>query len=73
VGRGITMELKKGFLASVRKSAKDKTKGQTMTEFSIILLFVGLAAYSAYSGLGLGVKTFAGNVVSLIASAVSAL
>ena len=36
VGRGITMELKKGFLARVRKSGKGQTKGQTMTEYSII-------------------------------------
>jgi Flp pilus assembly pilin Flp len=63
------MELKKGFLASVRKSAK----GQTMTEYSIILLFVGLAAFSAYSGLGFGLKAFASNVVAFVSTAVSAL
>jgi Flp pilus assembly pilin Flp len=67
------MELKKGFLAKVRKSGRGQTKGQTMTEYSIIVLFVGLAAYGAYSGLGSGVKAFAGNVVTFVASAVAAL
>jgi len=63
------MELKDGLLAKVRRSSK----GQTMTEYSIIVLFVGIAAYSAYTGLGLGVKTFAGNVVTFIATTVSTL
>jgi Flp pilus assembly pilin Flp len=63
------MELKKALLAKVRKSGK----GQTMTEYSIIVLFVGLAAYSAYAGLGLGIKAFASNVVTFIATAVAAL
>jgi Flp pilus assembly pilin Flp len=67
------MNLKRGLLAQVRKSGKAPSKGQTMTEYSIIVLFVGLAAYSAYSGLGLGLKTFAGNVVAFVSSAVSAL
>jgi Flp pilus assembly pilin Flp len=73
VGRGITMELKKGFLARVRKSGKGQTKGQTMTEYSIIVLFVGLAAFSAYSELGFGLKAFASNVVAFVSTAVSAL
>jgi hypothetical protein len=73
VGRGITMELKKGFLTRVRKSGKGQTKGQTMAEYSIILLFVGLAAFSAYSELGFGLKAFASNVVAFVSTAVSAL
>jgi hypothetical protein len=74
VGRRITnMESKKGFLARVRKSTKDKSKGQTMAEYSIILLFVGLAAFSAYSELGFGLKAFASNVVAFVSTAVSAL
>ena len=68
-GRGIRMELKKGLLAKTRKSGT----GQTMTEYSIIVLFVGLAAYSAYSGLGFGLKAFAGNVLAFVSTAVSAL
>ena len=67
------MELKKRILANLRKLDKGQTKGQTMTEYSIILLFVGLAAFSAYSGLGVGLKSFAGNVVTFVASAVSSL
>jgi hypothetical protein len=63
------MELKKGLLAKVRKSGK----GQTMTEYSIILLFVGLAAFSAYSELGLGVKAFASNILTFIASAAASI
>jgi Flp pilus assembly pilin Flp len=67
------MELKKRILANVRKLDKGQTKGQTMTEYSIILFFVGLAAFSAYSGLGVGLKSFAGNVVTFVASALSSL
>jgi hypothetical protein len=44
-----------------------------MTEYSIIVLFVGLAAFSAYSGLGFGLKAFASNVVAFVSTAVSAL
>ena len=51
-GRGIKMELRGGLLAKVRKCGKGQTKGQTMTEYSLIVLFVSLAAYGAYSGLG---------------------
>jgi hypothetical protein len=56
-------------LAKARKS----NLGQTFTEYSIILLLVAVAAYSAYAGLGFGVKSFAGNVVTFIATAVAAL
>jgi Flp pilus assembly pilin Flp len=69
MGRGIRMELKKGLLAKERKLGK----GQTMTEYSIIMLFVAVAAYGAYSELGVGVKAVAGNVVTFVASAVAAL
>jgi hypothetical protein len=67
--RSIEMELKNGVLKKARKSSK----GQTFTEYSIVLLFVGVAAYSAYSGLGLGLKTFAENVVTFISTAVATL
>jgi Flp pilus assembly pilin Flp len=63
------MELKKGLLAKVRKSGR----GQTMTEYSIIMLVVGLAAYGAYSGLGLGVKAVAANLSAFLATVVAAL
>ena len=63
------MKLKYGILTKARKSST----GQTFTEYSIILLFVAVGAYSAYAGLGLGVKSFAGNVVTFIATAVAAL
>ena len=68
-GRGIKMELKKGLLAKVRKLGN----GQTMAEYSIILLLVAITAFSAYEGLGIGVKAFAGNVVTFVATAVAAL
>ena len=53
----------------VRKS----NKGQTTTEYSFIVLFVGLAAYAAYTGMGLGVKAVANNLVTFISTAVAAL
>jgi len=63
------MGLKNEALAKARRWSK----GQTMTEYSLIVLFVGVAAYSAYAELGLGVKAFASNVVSFITTAVAAL
>jgi hypothetical protein len=63
------MELGNMALAKVRESRK----GQTLTEYSFVLFFVGLAAYSAYTGLGIGLKTFANGVVSLVSAAVAAL
>jgi hypothetical protein len=72
-GRGVKMELRKGLLAKLRKSGKGQTKGQTMTEYSILMLVVGLAAYGAYSGLGLGVKAIASNLSNFLATVVAAL
>ena len=53
----------------VRKS----NKGQTMTEYSFIVLFVGLAAYAAYTGVGLEVKAVASSLMTFISTAVAAL
>ena len=53
----------------VRKS----NKGQTMTEYALIMFFVGIAAYSAYSGLGVGIKAVANNLVTFMQAAVAAL
>jgi Flp pilus assembly pilin Flp len=53
----------------VRKS----NKGQTMTEYSLIVLFVGVAAYAAYSGVGLSVKVVTDNLVTFIRTTVAAL
>jgi hypothetical protein len=63
------MELKNGVLAKVRESST----GQTLAEYSFVLFFVGLAAYSAFSGVGLAMKTFASDVVTFISTAVAAL
>jgi hypothetical protein len=49
------------------------TKGQTMTEYALIVLFVGVAAYAAYAGVGLGVKAVANNLMTFISTAVAAL
>ena len=53
----------------VRKS----NKGQTMAEYALIVFFVGIAAYSAYSGLGLGIKAVANNLVTFMRTAIAAL
>ncbi len=63
------MELKNGVWAKGRKSSL----GQTMTEYALIVLFVGLAAYSAYAELGLGIKSVANNLITFISTAVAAL
>ena len=44
-----------------------------MTEYALIALVVGLAAYTAYAGLGFGVKAFTTNLMSFITAAVAAL
>ena len=44
-----------------------------MTEYSLVVLFVGLAAYSAYETLGLGIKVIAKNLITFINMALAAL
>jgi Flp pilus assembly pilin Flp len=63
------MALRNGVLAKARRSCT----GQTMTEYSLIVFFVGVAAYAAYTGMGLGVKAFTNDVLSFISTAVAAL
>jgi Flp pilus assembly pilin Flp len=63
------MALRRGVFARGPKSCT----GQTMTEYSLIVFFVGLAAYAAYAGMGLEVKSFTDNILSFISSAVAAL
>jgi Flp pilus assembly pilin Flp len=63
------MALRRGVFARGTRSCT----GQTMTEYSLIVFFVGLAAYAAYAGMGLGIKSFTDNILSFISSAVAAL
>jgi len=63
------MELRDRILTITRQASS----GQTFSEYSIVLLCVGIAAFSAYAGLGAGVKAFASNVVTFIAGAAAAL
>ncbi|HLK85826.1 MAG TPA: hypothetical protein VKT27_04900 [Candidatus Binataceae bacterium] len=61
----------------ILKELSDRTwrseRGQTLTEYSIIMLLVAVAAYSAYEGLGLGVKAFTGNILTYLSAVVAAL
>ena len=61
------------FITKMFVKAQNWQKGQTMTEYSLIVLFVGIAAYAAYTGVGLGVKAVANNLVTFISTAVAAL
>jgi Flp pilus assembly pilin Flp len=63
------MALRSGVLAKLRRGYT----GQTLTEYSLIVFFVGITAYAAYTGIGLGVKAFTNNVLSFISTAVAAL
>lgn len=63
------MKLKDPIWAKGRKSSR----GQTLTEYSLVVLFVALAAYSAYTGLGTAAKGFTNNLVTFINTAVAAL
>ena len=48
-------------------------RAQTMTEYSLIVMFVGLAAFSAYEGLGVAIKSFSTMVLNFINAAVAQL
>jgi hypothetical protein len=47
--------------------------GQTLTEYSMVLMFVGLAAFSAYEGLGVAIKDFSAMVLNFINAAVASI
>ena len=49
------------------------TRGQTLTEYSMVLMFVGLAAFSAYEGLGVAIKDFSTMVINFINAAVASI
>ena len=61
------------FITKMFVKAENWRKGQTMTEYALIVLFVGVAAYAAYAGVGLGVKAVASNLMTFISTAVAAL
>jgi Flp pilus assembly pilin Flp len=44
--------------------ARENLRGQTMTEYALILAAVAVAALVAYKGLGSAISTLAGNVAS---------
>ena len=48
-------------------------KGQTLTEYSLIVMFVGIAAYSAYEGLGVAIKDFSTMVLNFITAVAASL
>jgi hypothetical protein len=48
-------------------------KAQTLTEYSLIVMFVGLAAFSAYEGLGVAIKSFSTMVLNFINAAVASI
>jgi hypothetical protein len=41
-------------------------RGQTLTEYLLIVLFIGIAGFSAYAGLGLGIKAFTNSIVTFV-------
>ncbi len=41
-----------------------ESKGQTMTEYALILATIAVAAYLAYEGLGTSISTLATNVAA---------
>ncbi len=48
-------------------------RGQTLTEYSLIVMFVGIAAYSAYEGLGVAIKDFSTMVLNFITAVAASL
>jgi hypothetical protein len=53
--------------------ARAVIKGQTLTEYALIMLFVGVAAFSAYLGLGRSVNRVANVLTTSLNAAVNAL
>jgi hypothetical protein len=52
---------------------KSAIRGQTLTEYALIMLFVGLAAFSAYLGLGRAITVVSSNLATDLNAAISAL
>jgi len=53
--------------------ARSLIKGQTLTEYALIMLFVGLAAFSAYLGVGRSINLVTNVLTTSLNSAVSGL
>jgi hypothetical protein len=62
-----------GWNKDLWQKARVIIKGQTLTEYALIMLFVGLAAFSAYLGLGRSVNAVANVLTTSLNAAVNAL
>lgn len=47
--------------------------GQTLTEYSLLLLAVGLAAFTAFLSMGNGMNQITNGLITFLNSAISAL
>ena len=58
------MDLVMKLLLCVRESTLRNTRGQTMTEYALILAAIGVVAWSAYSVMGHNIGTMASGIDS---------
>ncbi len=49
------------------------SEGQTLTEYSLIILAVGLAAFTAFLDMGRGMNVVTNNLIAFLNTAISAL
>jgi hypothetical protein len=52
---------------------KKSAKGQTFSEYALIILAVAITAYTAYFGVGTGVKQVSNGLIIFINAATAAL
>jgi len=60
------MNLLMKLLLHVRESMVRKTRGQTMTEYALVIGAVGVVAWSAYNLMGHSVGTMASGIDSAL-------
>jgi Flp pilus assembly pilin Flp len=63
------MQLLTKMFIRVRESVVRETRGQTMTEYALILAAVAVVVYGTYKALGNNITSLANGVDSLLTSA----
>jgi hypothetical protein len=57
------------YITKLIVKVQESKKGQTMTEYVLIIAAMAVAGYTAYQGLELGVNTIITNVKTTLAAA----
>ena len=57
------------YLSRMLVKARESRKGQTMTEYVLIIAAIAIAGYTAYVGLEGGINGIIGNVTATLSAA----